>query len=229
MKSGAGVFIASQTTLGHAALVPEIALYLASEITPIWQATEDHLASAGIEPPFWAFPWPGSQILARHILDHPETVRGRTVLDFACGNGLAGIAAMKAGARHVMACDIDPMALDAVRLNAALNDVTIETWQGDMVGQQPACDLLICGDVCYNQTMAAHILPWLRQCASRHEVWLADPGRSYAPQGDFDVIARCDVPTSLELEDRSVRQTVLCRLHATSSGAPAPIVRKGAL
>ena len=82
----------------RAPLVPEIALHLATEITPIWQATEDWLQRTGIEPPFWAFAWPGGQALARHVLDHPALVAGRRVLDFAAGCGIAAIACARAGA-----------------------------------------------------------------------------------------------------------------------------------
>ncbi|WP_408734986.1 class I SAM-dependent methyltransferase [Asaia prunellae] len=118
-------FIASQTIIETAPLVPELRLYLATEITPIWQATETHLAELNIEPPFWAFAWPGSQLLARWILDHPETVRGKRVLDFACGGGLAGLACAQAGASEVLINDIDQLALEAAQLNASLNDLTL--------------------------------------------------------------------------------------------------------
>ena len=86
-------FLQANTRLDRAPLVPELLLHLASEITPIWQATEDWLRESGIEPPFWAFAWPGGQALARYILDHPEAVAGRRVLDFAAGCGIAAIPA----------------------------------------------------------------------------------------------------------------------------------------
>ena len=77
--------------------MPEVALHLASEITPIWQATEAWLAEQNIEPPFWAFAWPGGQALARAVLDQPSLVAGKRVLDFAAGCGIAAIAAAQAG------------------------------------------------------------------------------------------------------------------------------------
>ena len=81
-------FVAAHTVLARVPLVPEIALYLATEITPIWQATESFLEQANIDPPFWAFAWPGGQALARYILDNPALVRGRRVLDFAAAAAL---------------------------------------------------------------------------------------------------------------------------------------------
>jgi predicted nicotinamide N-methyase len=109
-------FVAAQTLVSRAPLVPEIALHLASEITPIWQATEAWLAEQNIEPPFWAFAWPGGQALARAVLDQPALVAGKRVLDFAAGCGIAAIAAAQAGAVLVEAAEIDPLALAAVRL-----------------------------------------------------------------------------------------------------------------
>ncbi|GBR38526.1 50S ribosomal protein L11 methyltransferase [Neoasaia chiangmaiensis NBRC 101099] len=205
-------FVTGSTIIERPPLTPEIRVHLATEITPIWQATEDHLARVGVEPPFWAFAWPGSQVLARYVLDHPETVHGRRVLDFACGNGLAGIACAIAGAAHVCANDIDSLALVATRLNAALNDVDIETRPGDIVGLQPDYDLLICGDVCYNQPMADLLLPWLRRCAASCDVWMADPGRPYAPRTGVAPLMTVDVPTTRELEDGTSRTTTLYRL-----------------
>ncbi len=125
-------FLRANTVIGRPALVPEIALHLASEITPIWQATEAWLAETGIEPPFWAFAWPGGQALARHILDHPESVAGRRVLDFAAGGGIAAIAAARAGAAVVEAVEIDPLAVAAIRANAALNGTAVTAVLGDI-------------------------------------------------------------------------------------------------
>nr|WP_221244367.1 50S ribosomal protein L11 methyltransferase [Neoroseomonas alkaliterrae] len=194
-------------------MVPEIALHLASEITPIWQATEAWLAERNIEPPFWAFAWPGGQATARLLLDEPARVAGRRVLDFAAGCGIAAIAAARAGAALVEAAEIDPLALAAVRLNAALNGVRVETPEGDIVGAPCRWDVILAGDVCYEAPMTAHILPWLRaMAASGAEVLLADPGRAYLPREGLEPLARHAVPTTLELEDRTLREVVLYRL-----------------
>jgi len=207
----AAAFIRAHTAVSCAPLVPEIRLHLASEITPIWQATEDWLQRAGIEPPFWAFAWPGAQALARRVLDEPALVRGRVVLDFAAGCGLAAIACALAGAR-AEAAEIDPMATAAVGLNAALNGVAVRGTAQDVVGQACRWDLILCGDVCYEAPMTGHILPWLRAMARTAEVWLADPGRAYLPSEHLAELARYDVPTTIELEDRPLRTTRIFRL-----------------
>ncbi|GBR53340.1 50S ribosomal protein L11 methyltransferase [Neokomagataea thailandica NBRC 106555] len=217
-------FIRAHTTQAHAPLVPEIPLYLATEITPLWQASSDFLERHNLEPPYWAFAWPGSQLIARTILDNPNHIRGKTVLDFACGGGLAGIAAAKAGAQTVSGNDIDSFALSALTLNAALNEVTVSPVTGDLVGTQPECDIMIVGDVCYDAAMTAHILPWLARCATRCEVWLCDPGRHYGPQGknehsnlfsSLEVLSQKNIPTSRDLESADTRLTTLYRLPKT--------------
>jgi predicted nicotinamide N-methyase len=206
-----GAFIAAHTVLARPALVPEIALYLATEITPIWQASEVFLAQANIDPPFWAFAWPGGQALARYILDNPALVRGKRVLDFAAGGGVAAIACAMAGAALVEAAEIDPMAAAAMALNAAANGVAVTALTEDLVGADCRWDLILCGDVCYEAPMTGHILPWLRRMAETAIVWIADPGRAYLP-GDMTALVTYDIPTSRELEDMEMRRTVLYRL-----------------
>ncbi len=208
-------FVSAQTAISRAPLVPEIALHLASEITPIWQATEAWLADQNIEPPFWAFAWPGGQALARAVLDNPALVSGKRVLDFAAGCGIAAIAAAQAGAVMVEAAEIDPLALAAVRLNAALNGVAVATPPGDVVGAPCRWDVIFAGDVCYEAPMTAHILPWLRGLvAAGAEVLIADPGRAYLPKAGLAPIARYSVPTTRELEDRDSREVTIHRLAA---------------
>lgn len=210
-------FIRAVTAIARPPLVPEIALHLATEITPIWQATEAWLGEVGIEPPFWAFAWPGSQAMARLILDDPARVAGRRVLDFAAGCGLAAIAAARAGAALVEAAEIDPLAVAATRLNAALNGVAVTALVADLVGsvspQAGRWDLILAGDVCYEAPMTGHILPWLRaMAAAGAEVWLADPGRAYVPREGLAAMARFDVPVTRELEDRDSRRVTIARL-----------------
>jgi predicted nicotinamide N-methyase len=206
-------FVCSNTALDHALLVPEIALHLATEITPIWQATEDWLDAHDVEPPFWAFAWPGGQALARHVLDHRSCVADRRVLDFASGGGIAAIACALAGAASVEAAEIDRLARAAIRLNARANRVLVATPGIDVVGAACRWDLILCGDVCYEAPMTAHIMPWLRQMARQAEVWLADPGRAYLPRDHLAGFATYRVPTSLELEDRAEREVTLYRLR----------------
>jgi predicted nicotinamide N-methyase len=205
-------FLRAHTILGSAPLVPEIALYLASELTPLWQATEDWLAARNIEPPFWAFAWPGGQALARHILDHRSQIAGRHVLDFAAGGGIAAIACALAGAASVEAAEIDPLARAAIALNAAANGISLVLPDSDIVGADCRWDMILCGDVCYEAPMTRHILPWLRRMARQAEVWVADPGRAYLPRNGLDTFASFLVPTTLELEDRIERLVTLYRL-----------------
>ena len=212
----AAAFLRAHTAVSRAPLVPEIALHLATEITPIWQATEDWLEREGVAPPFWAFAWPGSVAVARLVLDRPELVRGRRVLDFAAGCGLAAIAAARAGALSVEAAEVDPLAVAAIRLNAALNGAEVSALEEDVVGQPCRWDRVIAGDVCYEAPMARRILPWLRSLAAAGaEVWLADPGRAYVPSEGLEPIARLSVPVTRELEDRELRQVVVARLLPT--------------
>ncbi|MGK7863735.1 class I SAM-dependent methyltransferase [Falsiroseomonas sp. E2-1-a4] len=211
--SAAEDFILAHTAIERPSLVPELRLYLATEITPIWQATETWLAQEGIEPPFWAFAWPGGQALARTVLDQPALVAGKRVLDFAAGCGIGAIAAALAGAALVEAAEIDPLALAATRLNAVLNGVVVETPEGDVVGSPCRWDLILAGDVCYEAPMTAHILPWLRAMAGAGaEVWIADPGRAYLPVAGMALLSTHLVPTTRELEDRDTRQVTIHRL-----------------
>lgn len=204
-------FVAAHTVIGTAPLVPEIRLHLATEITPIWQATETWLAREGVAPPFWAFAWPGAQALARHVLDDPALVCGRSVLDFAAGGGLAAIACAMAGATAETA-ELDPLATAAALANAGLNGIELAAHTGDVVGSAGSWDLILCGDVCYEAPMTQHIMPWLRTLAHRAEIWIADPGRAYMPTGGMVELAVYDVPTTLELEDRESRTTTIYRL-----------------
>jgi predicted nicotinamide N-methyase len=208
-------FIRANTLVGTAPLVPEIALHLATEITPIWQATEDWLTVHGLAPPFWAFAWPGGQALARHVLDHPALVAGKRVLDFAAGGGIAAIACARAGAARVEAAEIDPFAHAAIRLNAALNGVQVDVPETEIVGAPCRWDVVMCGDVCYEAPMTSRILPWLRGLARDATVWIADPGRAYLPRAGLVPVRRYRVPTSLELEDRTEREVTIYEVAAT--------------
>ena len=216
--SGAERFVLANTAIAAAPLVPEIRLHLATEVTPLWQATETELAQSGLEPPFWAFAWPGGQALARYVLDRPELVRNKRVLDIAAGSGLAAIAAAKAGAAQVVANEIDDFAAVALALNAALNGVAVEVSRHDLLGgAADPFDVVLAGDVCYERPMSERMVPWLRARAAEGVlVLLGDPGRAYLPSFGLVELARYDVPTTLELEDRTLRQTVVWRVEAAS-------------
>jgi predicted nicotinamide N-methyase len=206
-------FIRANTAVLSTPLVPEVLLHLAAESLPLWQATEEMLAERGLPPPYWAFAWAGGQALARHVLDHPENVRGRRVLDFAAGSGLGAIACCRAGARTVTAADIDAFAIEALGLNAALNGVDFAVLDSDIVGTDAGWDVVLAGDVFYEQPMTCHVVPWLRGLAARGCLVLAgDPGRTYLPQAGLERIADYSVPTTRELEDTDVRRTKIWRV-----------------
>jgi predicted nicotinamide N-methyase len=207
-------FIRANTHVQAHVLVPEIRLHLADAITPIWTASEQALEEIGIEPPYWAFVWPGGAATARFILDRPELVSGRRVLDLAAGSGIAAIAAAKSGASAVTAAEIDASARAAIALNAEINGVALDISEGDPLSAAPPRDtLILAGDVCYQRDMAEHVLAWLHRAREAGaEIWLADPGRAYLPKTGLAEMARIGVPTSLELEDREFRETVLYRL-----------------
>lgn len=205
-------FIRRETAIASPPLIPELRLHLATEITPIWRATEAELAREGVDPPYWAFAWPGGQALARHLLDTPGLVAGKRVLDFAAGSGLTAIAAARAGGR-VEANDIDPVAAAAIDLNAALNHVVLDVSTDDLVGSDCRWDIVLAGDICYEQPMAAHVFPWLQRCAADGAlVLMGDPGRAYLPDDGLERVALYEVPTSLELEDRTLRPTTIWRI-----------------
>jgi predicted nicotinamide N-methyase len=222
MKQNAGAdptgFIRSNTDLIAAPLVPEIDLHLASEAQPIWLATEADLDAYGLPPPYWAFAWAGGQALARYILDHPHEVRGRRVFDFASGSGIVAIAAVLAGASAVVANDIDSFALAAIALNAVANpganDASIETEPRDLIGDPlDGHDVILAGDVCYEQPMADLTMAWLRErAAAGQSVLLGDPGRAYLPKSGMDWVIRYGILESGPLEDTDARNAIVWRV-----------------
>jgi predicted nicotinamide N-methyase len=210
----AASFIRANTAISSPPLVPEIRLHLASEITPLWQATEATLARDQLPPPYWAFAWAGGQALARHVLDHPELVRGKRVLDFGAGSGLLALAAVKAGAAAATAAEIDPFAAAAIALNAALNAAEVRVETADVIGGAATpWQVVLVGDMCYERPLAERLTAWLRILARQGTlVLLGDPGRNYLPKDGLTALARYSVPTPLDLEDRMTRDGVVWRL-----------------
>lgn len=214
MKTDPQSFILANTSLMAPPHVPEIRLHLASEVHDLWLKTETELEEIGLPPPFWAFAWAGGQGLARYILDHPEVVRGRDVLDFASGSGLVGIAAMMAGARSVLAADIDPWAGTAIALNAAANGVDITFHGDDMIGHPAAADIILAGDVFYDRDFADALVPWFSGFSDEGKmVLVGDPGRSYLPKQRLGVCATYEVPVTRALEDSEVKRTTVWRFE----------------
>lgn len=205
-------FIRERTAPAPVPYVPELALFQATELTPLWRATASEL-HAWDDSPYWAFPWAGGQALARHLLDHPELVRGRRVLDFATGSGLVAIAAARAGAASVAAADVDPFCRAAVRLNAELNGVSIEFREEDPRATTPGVDVVLAGDVFYERGLAEGALAWFHALAARGvRVLAGDADRVYAPRGRFTLLAVHEVPTTVEIEDRPVRRARVIEL-----------------
>ena len=203
-------FILANTRLQRPPHTPELALHLADEVTPIWKLTEEALAQIGLPPPFWAFAWAGGQALARYVLDNPRTVSGRRVIDFACGSGIVGIAAMKAGAKDVLAADIDPFCGAALALNAQANGVAAAYSDRDLL-EAPApawAQVILAGDICYEKPMTERVMAWLTAARKAGAaVLIGDPGRSYFPKSGLTKLAEYQVETTRELEDFAVKRT----------------------
>lgn len=203
--------VSGWTAPGTAPLVGEVTLLLADDIHRAWSQADEEA------PPFWAFAWAGGQALARHVLDHPGVVRGRRVLDLATGSGLVAIAAARAGALHVVASDSDARARVAARRNAALNGVSLDV-VGDLVGDDADdvvldVDVVLAGDVFYEQPMARLVLEFLDEAAGAGiDVLVGDPGREYLPRRRVTPLATYDVPGTGDLEGRAVTPTTVHRL-----------------
>ena len=191
-------------------LVPELSLYLASEVVPLWRATEEELSEMGVPPPYWAFAWAGGQALARYILDNPALVAGKRVLDFGSGSGLVGLAAAKAGAGFVTAADIDVFAAAAIALNADANKLNLAITSTDMIGAPLPFDVILLGDLCYERPLAERLLAWVK--TSDADILLGDPGRSYFPKTGLTRLALYNVQTTRELEDSEIRATGVWRM-----------------
>src|SRR5450755_4345570 len=206
------IAVTASTTLQPVPLVPEIVLQCAASAYDVWTLTSAGDESAPM--PFWSFPWAGGQAVARYVLDHPQTVHGRSVLDLAAGSGLVGIAAALAGASQVTANDIDPYAAAAQELNARANGVTLIALTADLLGEHipdsalsdaglPVADIVLAGDVCYERELSDRMLAFLLRCRARGaDVLLGDPGRTYLPREHLTPVGSYEVPTTLELEDR---------------------------
>lgn len=205
-------FIRSHTRLRPVPHAPEIVLHVADEATALWQKTEEELEEIGLPPPFWAFAWAGGQALARYLLDHPGTVAGRSVVDFASGSGLVAIAAAKAGAARVLASDLDAFALHAIPLNAAANGVAgrITTTGENLIGSDAAMGAacVLAADVFYERDLGQAVGDWLAGLhATGRTVLIGDPGRAYLPRARLVPLASYEVPVTRDLEDAEIKKS----------------------
>jgi len=206
-------FIRGNTEILSPPLVPEVRLHLAHEALPIWQKTEDELGEIGLPPPFWAFAWAGGQALARHVLDRPDIVRGRRIVDLASGSGLVGIAAMKAGARSVLAADIDAFSVAAIHINAEENGVAVDVTSADLLEGDVDCDVILVGDLFYEKGVASRCYAWLLKAHLKGiAVLIGDPGRSYLPRDKLRSLAEYSVPVTRDLEDMEIKKTAVWEL-----------------
>ena len=207
----------------------------------MWERIERDTGQDQLPPPFWAFPWAGGQALARYLLDEPDCVRGRVVLDLASGSGLVAIAAAAAGAASVTPSDTDPLAVAAITLNAGVNRVRLEPTVGDLLsapasgqpgrdesglgepgsdepghkaGAPVRADVVLAGDAFYDRDMAALMLPFLERASQAGAlVLVGDPGRAYLPRERFAQVATYDVPVERVIEDADVKPTTVWRLR----------------
>jgi predicted nicotinamide N-methyase len=203
-------FVRSACLLRPVPQVEEIRLHVAGDALGLWQRTEDE-HGAGQPPPFWAFAWPGGQALARYLLDRPGLVAGRSVLDLGSGSGLVAIAAAMAGAATVTASEIDPLAAAAIRLNARANEVPVPVIVGDVLdGDGDGAQVVLAGDVWYSRALAGRVLGFLERATARGASVLAgDVGRAFLPRDRFRVLDARDVPVLADLEDASVKRTMV--------------------
>jgi predicted nicotinamide N-methyase len=218
--------IRTGTRLGPVPLVPEIRLYQASDPISLWQRTEAASGRTGLDPPFWAFAWAGGQALARYLLDHPQTAQGRNVIDIASGSGLVAIAAAMAGAAAVTAYDIDPLATEAIEVNAAANGVAVRAVCADVLDRDdlppPGTGLVLVADAFYQRDLAAGVMRFAARGHARGAVLLAaDFGRAYLPRDQLKPLASYDVPGQSVTEDSDNKRTTIWSL----AERPEEIVR----
>ena len=150
---------------------PDISLYLVDPVTMNRAFDLDEIRRIWEHTAYWAFCWASGQVLAQHILDHPELVKDKKILDFGSGSGVVAIAAMKAGAKQAIACDIDPDALISCAENAKLNGVSIELSDDLFTIQDNDIDLLIAADVLYDRANLSFLDTFFEYA---QEVLLAD-------------------------------------------------------
>ncbi|HEY4943326.1 MAG TPA: 50S ribosomal protein L11 methyltransferase [Rhizomicrobium sp.] len=195
-------FIRANTTPATPPLVPRITLQLAKAMALLRQKLEQEAGGNDVHPPYWACAWPGGQALARYLLDHPGIVAGKSVLDFGSGCGVTAIAAALAGARDVLAADLDPFAVAAIRINAAVNGVKVEVTGEDIIGQDGGWQIILVGDMFYEPVLTERLLAWLAACTKRGACVLAgDAGRNCLPGSGLEKLATYSVTTRRELEE----------------------------
>jgi predicted nicotinamide N-methyase len=207
--------------LREVAGLPGIRIHTADDVTLLWHATGMELGLDDPPLPYWGFAWPGGLALAHHLVAYPELVAGRRVLDLGAGSGLCGIVARRTGAAAVTGVDVDPIARAAAALNARANEVELTISGRDVLADPPAgIDVVLAGDVSYEESMAARIHAWLRSAADAGLlVLIGDPGRAYLPPGLVRV-ASYEIESSREIEDGTRKPAFVLSLPSAVAGTP---------
>ena len=207
-------FVSAYSRLAPVPYVPEIRLFMADDAFSLWEQTERELGQSEQPPPFWAFAWPGGQALARYLLDHPDLVAGRAVLDLGSGSGLTAIAAALAGASAVRASETDAFAAAAIALNANANGVQVAV-NGDVLdGDGEAADVVLAADIWYEKHLAQRALGLLTRARARGAgILIGDIGRAFLPRARMREIAAYDVPVIAELENADVKRVLILTLR----------------
>lgn len=210
----ASELVLGRTRLQSPPVVPELELHLADDMDAAWSSLQRELDDGDLAPPFWAFAWLGGQAVARHVLDHPKLVDGRSVLDLATGSGLCALAARRAGAAAVTAVDVDPLAVVAAGLNAEHNGLHVDLLCTDLLDEgPPPVDVVLAGDVFYDAAMSARVQPWLLTArATGSRVVVGDPGRHYLPRALLQERGGYDIPTTRALEGVELKRVRIYEL-----------------
>ena len=222
-------FIRANMRIAPVPTLPEIRLYTAHPASGLWRLAELDEDGSGPSPPYWAYHWAGGAALARHILDRPETVTGGRVLDLGAGSGIVGIAAAKAGAREVIAAEIDRYALAALGLNSALNGVEITAIGDDLTaGPPPPVNLVAVGDLFYERDLADRVTAFLDRClAAGINVLIGDPGRAYLPRPRLRLLAEYRVSEVGEVKDAAMKPSAVFSLEPTTTNEAKTVPRRG--
>lgn len=213
-RPGLPPFLLAGTEVVTDPFVPEVRLHLARDAFDLWEQAEGAMRQGEMASPFWVSAWPGGLALARYLLEHPEIVLGRPVVDVATGSGIVAIAAALAGADSVAAYDTDALAVRAARMNVCLNGVDVEVSRADVREVRPPSGALVtAGDVFYDRSISEAMLQGLGASAEAgFEVLIGDPYRSYLPTDRLEPLATFDIGVEMFLESDPVKRTLVARL-----------------
>ncbi len=196
---------------GADSLSPEIQVWNTKDLTEFWRFVQKFRGNPRADIPYWAVVWPGGRALARHILDYPSLVSGRRVLDVGTGSGIVAVAVAMAGG-EVQGYDTDPDAVEIARRTARLNGVEARFQCRDPLAEEPpeGCDLILAGDIFYEEEFSRRSMEWLREAARRGiSSLVADPGRHHRPEKGVEEVRTMQVPVYREIENISRRETKL--------------------